>query len=75
VKVLLNGEEVETTPHIPEKTTTAESTDSDNNIETEEKATDLRRGQCTYRLEQLAYLRSGDKGNTANIGYYYCRKK
>lgn len=25
-------------------------------------------GDCTYRLEELAYLRSGDKGNTANIG-------
>ena len=28
------------------------------------------RGDCTYRLEQLAYLRSGDKGNTANIGIH-----
>ena len=26
------------------------------------------RGDCTYSLEQLAYIRSGDKGNTANIG-------
>ena len=57
---------METTPStIP--TTTAESTEFDG-IETEENATDLRKGQCTYRLEQLAYLRSGDKGNTANIG-------
>lgn len=28
----------------------------------------LSRGDKCYRLEQLAYLRSGDKGNTANIG-------
>ena len=28
----------------------------------------LKRGECTYRLEELAYLRSGDKGNSANIG-------
>ena len=66
MKVLLNGEEVETTPSTT-PTTTAETTESDD-IETEENATDLRKGQCTYRLEQLAYLRSGDKGNTANIG-------
>ena len=29
-------------------------------------------GDCTYSLEQLAYLRSGDKGNTANIGILHC---
>ena len=29
---------------------------------------ELPRGDCTYSLGQLAYLRSGDKGNTANIG-------
>ena len=28
-------------------------------------------GQCKYRLGELAYLRSGDKGNTANIGTTY----
>ena len=56
---------METTPSTT-PTTTAESTESD--VETEENTTDLRKGQCTYRLEQLAYLRSGDKGNTANIG-------
>ena len=26
------------------------------------------KGGQTYRLEELAYMRSGDKGNTANIG-------
>ena len=55
-----------TTPTIPQETAAAQSTETD--IETEEKATNLRSGQHSYRLEQLAYLRSGDKGNTANIG-------
>lgn len=33
------------------------------------EATDtLRTGSMTYRLEELAYLRSGDKGNSCNIG-------
>ncbi|XP_078263492.1 uncharacterized protein LOC144597784 [Rhinoraja longicauda] len=43
---------------------------------------DLPIGACSYRLEELAYTRSGDKGNTANIGviarhplyYPYLRK-
>ncbi|XP_069782775.1 uncharacterized protein lratb.1 isoform X2 [Narcine bancroftii] len=43
---------------------------------------DLPTGPCSYRLEELAYTRSGDKGNTANIGviarhplyYPYLRK-
>ncbi len=29
---------------------------------------DLKTGDMTYRLEELAFLRSGDKGNSANIG-------
>ncbi len=29
---------------------------------------DLPSGNHSYRLEDLAYLRSGDKGDTANIG-------
>ena len=33
---------------------------------------ELARGDCIYRLEQLAYLRSGDKGNSANIGVCVC---
>ncbi|XP_053333480.1 uncharacterized protein lratb.1 isoform X1 [Clarias gariepinus] len=30
--------------------------------------TDLPSGPCSYRLEELAYTRSGDKGDSANIG-------
>ena len=37
------------------------------------KEGELLKGDCTYRLEQLAYLRSGDKGNTANIGSFQVR--
>ncbi len=29
---------------------------------------DLPTGNCSYRLEELAYARSGDKGNNCNIG-------
>lgn len=29
---------------------------------------ELKRGHQTYRLEDLAFLRSGDKGDSANIG-------
>jgi len=31
---------------------------------------DLPSGPHTYRLEDLAYTRSGDKGNSANIGIF-----
>ena len=29
-------------------------------------------GDCFYKLSELAYLRSGDKGDTANIGELIC---
>ena len=35
---------------------------------TTSRPTPLAKGDCSYRVEELAYLRSGDKGNTANIG-------
>ncbi|GCC19442.1 hypothetical protein chiPu_0018384 [Chiloscyllium punctatum] len=53
------------------------------NIEqNEDDLKDLPSGPCSYRLEELAYTRSGDKGNTVNIGviarhplyYPYLRK-
>ena len=37
-------------------------------LEDEREGEGCARGDCIYRLEQLAYLRSGDKGNSANIG-------
>lgn len=39
-------------------------------LETGERGGEVKGGDCTYSLEELAYLRSGDKGNTANIGIY-----
>lgn len=36
--------------------------------ESAEQVMDVRRGHHNYRLQELAYLRSGDKGDTANIG-------
>ena len=35
----------------------------------EETNVELKSGPHEYRLEQLAYLRSGDKGDTSNIGW------
>ena len=37
-------------------------------MESEERGGEVEGGDCSYRLEELAYLRSGDKGNTTNIG-------
>lgn len=37
---------------------------------TESGGVEVSRGDHCYRLEDLAYLRSGDKGNSANIGQY-----
>uniref|UniRef100_UPI00358F39B3 uncharacterized protein n=1 Tax=Myxine glutinosa TaxID=7769 RepID=UPI00358F39B3 len=34
----------------------------------EEPKAELPLGSCSFRLEEIAYTRSGDKGNTANIG-------
>lgn len=45
---------------------------SEQEREGEKEGEELARGDCIYRLEQLAYLRSGDKGNTANIGVCVC---
>ena len=67
MKILLNGEEMETTPSatptLPENLSGQSS-----EVKVDEKAPFVRSGHNSYRLEQLAYLRSGDKGNTANIG-------
>ena len=67
MKILLNGEGVETTPS--DTPTLAQSTaDESANIKSQETSTFVRSGHNSFRLEQLAYLRSGDKGNIANIG-------
>lgn len=67
MKIFLNGVEVEATPS--DTPTLVQSTANEStNIESQEKFTFVRSGHNRFRLEQLAYLRSGDKGNTANIG-------
>ena len=67
MKITLNGEERETTPSTtPSRQPDASSESTE--VKGDEKTTFVRSGHHSYRLEQLAYLRSGDKGNTANIG-------
>ncbi len=60
----MNGEEKQRTVYtapaaneIQKEISTSQETDSQ-----------LKTGSHEYRLEQLAYLRSGDKGDTSNIG-------
>ena len=67
MKILLNGEEMETTPSDT-PTLPGSTANESANVESEETSTFVRSGHNCFRLEQLAYLRSGDKGNTANIG-------
>lgn len=56
------GNTMETVPHVmppePDVTDSASPSVADNTI----------RGTCSYKLSKLANLRSGDKGDTANIG-------
>ncbi|XP_064404815.1 uncharacterized protein LOC135350047 [Halichondria panicea] len=64
VSINVDGEEKQQTVYtapaadeIQKETSTSQETDSQ-----------LKTGSHEYRLEQLAYLRSGDKGDTSNIG-------
>ena len=76
ISIHLNGELVKTLDYSSNSPTTPPSSQLGEG-EREEEGEGERgeegegegvRGDCTYSLEQLAYLRSGDKGNTANIG-------
>ena len=60
----MNGEWVET--YTPPPVATAEPSQSSSS--STDTVTELAGGSKTYRLEDLAYTRSGDKGNNANIG-------
>ncbi|CAI8020918.1 hypothetical protein GBAR_LOCUS12463 [Geodia barretti] len=62
VSIHLNGELVKTLDYSGCGTGIASQ------LEDEREGEGCARGDCIYRLEQLAYLRSGDKGNSANIG-------
>ncbi|KAL8585681.1 hypothetical protein ACOMHN_053179 [Nucella lapillus] len=69
ISLEMNNEFVETysAPSAPtaEYLTQAYPPSSQRGQETEQT---LPAGQCSFRLEDLAYTRSGDKGNNANIG-------
>ncbi|XP_062902338.1 uncharacterized protein LOC134345510 isoform X7 [Mobula hypostoma] len=80
IDLFMNGNHVET---LKEDFNYPHSSASEENAEQEQDdLIDLPTGPCSYRLEELAYTRSGDKGNTANIGviarhplyYPYLRK-
>ncbi|XP_072111970.1 uncharacterized protein lratb.1 isoform X2 [Mobula birostris] len=80
IDLFMNGNHVET---FKEDFNYPHSSASEENAEQEQDdLIDLPTGPCSYRLEELAYTRSGDKGNTANIGviarhplyYPYLRK-
>ncbi|XP_060716640.1 uncharacterized protein LOC132839596 isoform X1 [Tachysurus vachellii] len=67
VNIHLNGELMETYSETvcrsPEELHTSSQLLEQNDV-----PTDLPSGPHTYRLEELAFTRSGDKGNSANIG-------
>ena len=64
IDIHMNGEWVET--YTPSPVATAEVSGSWSSPT--DTITELAGGSKTYRLEDLAYTRSGDKGNNANIG-------
>jgi len=64
VSVTVNGE----TEEYLEASSSIESTDSSSVVNSETEVTELIAGSCTYPLGSLAYTRSGDKGNSCNIG-------
>ena len=63
VKVHMNGEE----QIIPTPSSSEAAPSSD---ESSSEDTDVPSGDCSYTLDQLAYARSGDKGNSSNIGNF-----
>ncbi|XP_050801455.1 uncharacterized protein LOC127047382 [Gopherus flavomarginatus] len=66
INIFLNGQHVETFQE--DLTFTSDAVVSLDSPKTDDELRDLPCGPHTYRLEDLAYTRSGDKGNSANIG-------
>ena len=64
----MNGEHVETFSPVTVPTTTHADTWVPSTTGT---GSTLPRGTNTYRLEDIAYTRSGDKGNNCNIGNHH----
>ncbi|KAL2079341.1 hypothetical protein ACEWY4_025085 [Coilia grayii] len=68
VDIHLNGELVETFTEVTLASASKAALSSPPTSETPDTSTDLPSGPHNYRLEDLAYTRSGDKGDSANIG-------
>ncbi|KAJ8297542.1 hypothetical protein KUTeg_024073 [Tegillarca granosa] len=68
INIFMNGEHVE--KYNPPSVPTADYV-KNTQPSTPEKSEPVQSGKCTYRLEELAYTRSGDKGNTCNIENYF----
>ncbi|XP_074922845.1 uncharacterized protein LOC116824066 [Chelonoidis abingdonii] len=66
INIFLNGQHVEIFQE--DLTFTSDAVVSLESPKTDDELRDLPCGPHTYRLEDLAYTRSGDKGNSANIG-------
>uniref|UniRef100_U3IBA9 Uncharacterized protein n=1 Tax=Anas platyrhynchos platyrhynchos TaxID=8840 RepID=U3IBA9_ANAPP len=66
ISLFLNGQHVETFEE--DLTFTSDEPVPYNPPKIDSELKDLPSGPHTYRLEDLAYTRSGDKGNSANIG-------
>ena len=47
---------------------TAEFSDNNDTLDTDIAESNVERGSHNYTIEQLAFTRSGDKGNNCNIG-------
>nr|XP_008110152.1 PREDICTED: uncharacterized protein LOC103279026 isoform X1 [Anolis carolinensis] len=66
IDIFMNGHHVETFEEDLSFTSDAPISPEEQKIQEDMK--DLPSGPHAYRLEELAYTRSGDKGNSANIG-------
>ncbi|XP_044536292.1 uncharacterized protein LOC123251170 [Gracilinanus agilis] len=66
IDIYINGQHVETFQE--DFTFTTDDFVSPDVPAKDDELKDLPHGSLTYRLEDLAYTRSGDKGNSANIG-------
>ncbi|XP_077156161.1 uncharacterized protein LOC143819020 [Paroedura picta] len=67
IYIFMNGQHVETFEEDLSFTSDAPVSPAPV-LQTEDEFKDLPSGPHAYRLEDLAYTRSGDKGNSANIG-------
>lgn len=64
--MVVDGEEKQQTTYSAPTDTRIQEESSP--VQESENSIPLKTGFNEYRLEELAYLRSGDKGDTSNIG-------